>query len=185
MNANTEIDLDELHDAIVAAIAAAFPQFQTVEAYREETDRQTLPAPACLIELTELEAAPEVDPGTGQLAMLARFEARVVIGFRTLAAKRAIRKLAGALAAFIRLQRWGLPVAPAEVTGAYVDNFSPELDQYEVWRVEWEQVIHFGTAVKWDEGLTPTQVLVSWVPRVGIPYEGDYLPVTAPPEVTP
>jgi hypothetical protein len=181
VNANTQIDLDQLHSAIVTAIAAAFPQFQTVATYPEVSDRQTLATPACIIELTEMEAAPEDDPGTEQLAMVATFEARIIIGFRTPDAKRAIRKLAGALAAFVLRKRWGLPVGPAEVLDARPDDFSPELDQYEVWRVEWQQVIHLGASVWLDSGVTPADIRVSWVPRVGPPYESEYLPVDGEP----
>lgn len=179
MNADTEIDLDDLQDAIADQIAAAFPEFQTVEFYREERDRDRLPVPACLLELTGLEPTADADPGTGQLAASARFEARIVIGFRTPNAKRAVRKLAAALAAFLHHRRWGRPVGPAQVIEATPDDFTPELDNCEVWRVEWEQVVHLGESV-WigSDAITPTDVRVSWVPRVGIPHEPDYERVT-------
>lgn len=180
---NQPTDLDLLHDAIVREIKTAFPAFLTVEAYREERDRQTLTAPACLIEMTELDAAPDTDTGNGQLSMVATFEARIIMGFREHKAKVAVRKAAGALAAFVHQQRWGMAglCGKAMVLGAWPDDFSPELDQYEVWRVEWQHQIYLGAAVSWDEGLTPCQVLVSWVPRVGIPHEPDYLEITGNP----
>ena len=79
-NAQTMISLDALHEAIVRAIQRKFPALVTVEAYRQV--RGGLPVPACLVELAELEAADDLDPGTEQLAVMARFEARLVIGFR-------------------------------------------------------------------------------------------------------
>lgn len=186
-NARTEVDLAVLHQAIAADITAAFPQLQTVAFYRETEDggRELPTLPACLLELAEFDAMPEHDRGTGQLAVMARFEARVVIGFRTLDAKVAIRTLAGALAAWLRLRRWvdpsdplkKLPTGAAEVLGAWPDDFLPELDRCEVWRVEWRQVINLGDAVEWDEGTTPGQVLFSWAPEIGAPHEPDYVPL--------
>ena len=108
--------------------------------------------------------------------MFARFEARLVIGFRQGAAnpKLEIRKLAAAMCAFVRLQRWGCPIGPAMVVGAYRDDFEPELDQYEVWRVEWQQVIHLGETV-WKGGTPPPDTVVSgFAPLVGEDYPGEY-----------
>lgn len=174
---NTEVTLDEVHDGIVSTIQARFPDWH-VEAYR--LDRKGLPLPACLVELTELEVSPEDDPGTGQLAAMATFEAQLVIGFRqgTENPKRVVRNQAAALAAFARLQRWGCPIGPAMVVGAYRDDFEPELDQYEVWRVEWRQIIHLGETV-WKGGTEPPQeVNISFVPLVGEAYVDEYTQVT-------
>lgn len=181
MNANTEVDLATVHDAIVADIAAAFPGLRTVEFYRE--DRKSLPMPACLLELSELEAIMEDDPGTEQLAVMAKFEAELVIGFRTPQAKQSIRLLAAALSAWLRNRRWTnysgttakLPTGEAQVIGAYHDDFNiigrdsdKGLPQYEVWRVEWQQRIHLGRTVWTDEGETPsdplTRAIVNGVP---------------------
>lgn len=155
MNANTEINLDDVHQAILDKIAEQFPDLVTVADYWD--DRKRLPVPACLVELTDMEGAPEDDPGTEQLAVLSRWEARIIIGFRTSSAKREIRKLAAALGAFIHQQRWGQPIGPAEVTAITPDEFSPELDQYEVWRVEWQQVLNLGLSV-WDGASFPARM---------------------------
>lgn len=170
-NADTVTTLDEVHAGIIAAINAQFPTLATVEAYR--LDRKTLSLPACLIELTEMDVEP--DPGTEQLAVMARFEAHFVIGFRqgALNPKLEVRKLAAAFAVFARLQRWGCPIGPAEVIGCYPDDFDPELDQYECWRVEWRQVIHLGESIWTDIGPTPEPVY-SWAPNIGIGNEHYY-----------
>src|SRR5690606_27856540 len=107
-----EVGLDALHAAIVADIKAAFPALATVEFYRETSDRVRLELPACLLELSEMELAEDEDPGTEQTAVEARFEARLIIGFRTPDAKVEIRKLAGAFAAFLRHRRWTDPNDP-------------------------------------------------------------------------
>lgn len=156
---DTAIDLDALIDAILASIAAAFPVFETVEAYRE--DRRSLPAPACLVQLVDLEPDPASDPGTEQLAVTARFEAQVVLGFRTDAVRRAAPKLAAALALHIQRKRWGLPVEAATVTAIEPDEFSPDLDQFEVWRIDWQQVVHIGESVWNNDGTLPSVVLSS------------------------
>lgn len=173
MDVNDAIDLGQLHDNIVAWIAEAFPSVATVAAYPEEDDRGTLMAPAILIELAELEATPDRDPGTEQLAMTAKFEALVIIGFRTANAKREIRKLAASLAHYILRKRWGLPVGPAEVIGCYRDEFDPNLDEYEVFRVEWQQIVNIGEGVWKNDGIVPTPVY-SWAPKVGEPFRDNY-----------
>jgi hypothetical protein len=188
MNANTEIDLDVLHAAIVADIKAKFPDLKTVEFYRGEgndhDDRKTLPVPACLLNLSELEASEEDDPGTEQLAVIAHFEAELIIRFTTPNAKRSVRKLAAAFAAWLNKRRWDnpagttpkLPTGPVMVVGAYQDDFSSlmqgqrekPLDQYEIWKVEWRQKVHLGESVWNDEGTTPTTVYLGITPDIGL-----------------
>ena len=188
MNANTVVDLSVLHDAIVADIKAQFPDLVTVEFYRAEEGqgedaRKTLPVPACLLELSEMAADTDRDPGTEQLAVTATFEAHLIIdSLKTRNAKLSVRILAAAFSAWLRLRRWNnpavpgkcLPTGPAYVMGAYPDDFSPELDRYEVWRVEWQQEIHLGDTIWKDEGVTPDKPLYSWVPEIGTGHEGDY-----------
>lgn len=175
-DAVTEISLDALHDAIVAAVAAAFPSLQTVEFYRP--DRKAMRLPGCLLEIEEFDGAPDLDPGTGQLAMMARFQARFVLGFKTPGVQLEARKLATAFAAWLhKLSRWPdparpgkkLPTGPAEIIGAYPDSFSPELDEYEVWRVEWQQAIHLGESEWKYDGVVPTTVFVGIAPETGLP----------------
>lgn len=172
---DTAIDLDAMHDAIIASIAAAFPALATVDAYRE--DRKQLTLPAVLINLTDLEPEPDEDPGTEQLAAMARFDAQIVIGFRTANAKREVRKLAAALAHHIYGNRWGQPVEAARVTAIVQDDFSPELDRFEVWRVEWQQIIHIGTSVWNNDGVIPTEVLIGFEPDTGPGNESQYEPL--------
>lgn len=157
MDAHTEVDLNALHQAVLDGIATRFPDLVTVDDYRD--DRQSLPLPACLVELVDLEPDAELDPGTEQLAVLARFEARLVLGFRTTSAQREIRKLAAAVGAHVHRNRWGLPIGPAEVTAIGPDDFSPELDQHQVWRVEWQQLVHLGQSV-WDGSNMPARMVV-------------------------
>lgn len=171
----TEVTLDQVHDGIVSTLAAKFPALH-VEAYRE--DRKTLPIPACLIQLDEMEVSPDDDRGTGQLAVMATFCALLVLPFKLPGQNpmREVRNMAAAVAAFARLQRWGCPIGPAMVLGAYQDDFRPELDQYECWKVEWQQIIHLGEDV-WKGGTRPHTIMGSWTPEIGIPHEPDYVQV--------
>jgi len=171
-------DLAALHQAIVDAIAAQFPSMQTVADYRE--DRTNLPMPAILVELEDFEAAPDDNPGTEQLMVFARFAATIVIGFRTESAKREIRRLAAALGVFVHRNRWGTAhgyVGPAEVLTITPDEFDPEMDRVEVWRVEWRQMLALGDGVWVNDGSLPTEILYSFVPEIGVPFEEEYEPV--------
>lgn len=176
-NAETEIGLTDLHSVMLDTIKAAFPGLQTVESYRNERTTKVT-TPACLLELTEMEAAPEQDPGTEQLAVSARFEARFILGFRTREVQLQARELAAAFAAYLRKHpRWpGVVTGPAEVIGCYRDEFDPELDQYEVWRVEWAHVLHLGASTWAPEGITPTTVLLGNT-RDGVGTEDKYVQV--------
>jgi hypothetical protein len=162
----TETTLEQVHQVITDAIKAQFPGLTTVEFYREE--RAGVTTPACLLDLTEMDNVAEDDPGTGQLALDCRFEAEIILGFRTPNVKMEARRLAAAMAVWLRWRRWpGVDGGPVEVIGCYPDNFKPELDQYEVWRVEWHQVIFLGVN-EWDgAGIAPTTVLGSWQPAIG------------------
>ncbi|WP_441228013.1 hypothetical protein AB7813_08385 [Tardiphaga sp. 20_F10_N6_6] len=189
-NAITNVDLADLHDAIVRDIQAQFPALKIVQFYREETDREAPKPeelPACLLSLCEMEPAPDVDPGTEQLAVHARFEARLIVGFRTPQAKLEVRKLAGAFAAWLRLRRWShpnptkdgqtLPTGPAYVISIMPDDFSPVLDRFEVWTVEWLQdTVHLGNTIWTDEGMTPGHPMYSWLPDIGTGNEDKYQP---------
>lgn len=170
---DTEIDIGAVHQSIIDLVAAQFPDVRTVADYRN--DRARLPLPAILIELEDMEGVPDDDPGTGQLAVMARWVARVIIGFRTQSAEREIRRLAGALGAFAHLNRWGQPIGPAEVLVIGPDAFAPELDKYVVWRVEWQQVMHLGRSVWMNEGGNiPTTVLIGFAPEIGEGHEDQY-----------
>lgn len=190
-DANTQVSLADFHTAVVSDIHAAFPDLATVQFYREEDDRKPLAEsdlPACLLQVTEFETVPEEDGGTGQLPVQMRCEARLVLSFKTPAAKLAIRTLAAAFAAWMRKRRFTnpndtakkLPTGAAEVVGAYADDFSPELDQFEVWRVEWLQGADLGATV-WGPGdAPPTVVLASFSPAVGTPHVGAYQVIFSP-----
>ena len=170
---DTALDLDRFFAAIVKSIWSAYPRLQLVEAFR--TDRRNLALPACLIELVELE--PTDNPGTEQLAVVAHIEATVIVDFRDMGAKVQVAKLAADIAHHAQGQRWGLPVEAATISAIAPSDFDPDLDQFEVWAVEWRQTIHIGKSI-WDDGDPfPSEVLTSHAPNIGVPHEGDYAPL--------
>jgi hypothetical protein len=178
VNADTEIDLDALHDAVVAAIVAGMPAVASVQSYPSE--RTALNLPAILVDLEDMEAAPDADPGTEQLAVLTRWRARLILGFRTADVYRQVRKGAGQLAHLVHLNRWGMPVGPARVTIVGPDPFDPDLDQYEAWVVEWEQVVHLGASVWGDEGIVPQTVYLGLEPETGLENIDKYIQIEPP-----
>lgn len=181
MNADTETTLDQFYAAVVNDIRAAFPVFATVEFDRE--DRENIPLPAVLLEISEFEDANDMDPGSEQWSVDARVEALVLLGFREAAVKMEVRKAATALAVWLRKRRFShpskpgkkLPTGEVRLQGCYKDDFNPELDQYEIWRVEWTQNMTLGPSV-WageTDGTTPTPVY-SWAPAIGTGNEDQY-----------
>jgi len=178
------IDLQDYYAAVVAAIQAQFPGFKTVEFDREDRDPRTLQVPACLLTITEFEDAADQDPGTEQWPTVARVEAQVILGFREPAVNLAVRKAATSLAVWLRYRRFPdlndppktLPTGAAMVQGVFLDDFSPELDQFQVWRVEWLQHMDLGASVFAEEpGPTPTPFF-SWSPLIGTGNEQHYRP---------
>jgi FAD/FMN-containing dehydrogenase len=174
---NGAVDLGVFHQAIIDQVKAAFPVFVVVDDYPQ--DRRPKSTPALYLEIDEMEGAGDEDPGTSQQALSLRYAARIVLPRSMDQVGRQVRMLAAAVAAFAHLNRFGQRVNPAQVIGAYPDAFEPELDQYVVWRVEWQQVGHFGTSVwlEYSQGETPGSPVYSWAPDIGLGHEPDYQPV--------
>ncbi|HHW4683618.1 MAG TPA: hypothetical protein ACQGQI_10770, partial [Xylella sp.] len=111
-NTDTEMSLEALHTAIRDQIAAQFPDLATVTFYLGDEDHR-LPVPACLLELTDIEPAPENDAGTGQFPVLLRFQARLVLGHRDPSTYLQARLAAAALGTWLYQRRWpGVPADP-------------------------------------------------------------------------
>jgi hypothetical protein len=173
-DANTELTLGGLHDAIEAQLAAAFPAFRTVQFYRDD-ESESLPTPALLLEMTEAEPAPDRDSGTGQWHAFARFEGRIIMSARSGAAKREIRKAATALATWLNLRRFaGVPTDECQVIACERDEFSPKLDRFEAWRVEWVQLVMLGESAWINDGIVPEELYIGFAPDIGAAHELDY-----------
>lgn len=139
----------DLHQAICTTLKKEIPSIQTCEVY--PAIRRELIAPAVFIELSSFEKGN--DPGTEELAIKARFEARVVIDSTVENAPLIVRSLAAEVARIVNKNTWEKNVSPAEFLSAEPDGFRPELDAYLVWLVEWSHQLHLGKSV-WKEGKT-------------------------------
>lgn len=132
--------LDSLYEAMERHIRAAIVGLEYVGTMPDML--QQIAVPAVLIELVELE--PGIDQGTGETALIARFEARVIVGAEREQCQQQAAFAASQLAVLLRLQTWGLEVEPSEFVRAAQDWSRPELDGYAVWVVEWTQGIYLG-----------------------------------------
>lgn len=152
----------KLHQAICTTLKKEIPTIQTCEIY--PAIRKELIAPAVFIELASLE--PGKDPGTEELALKAKFEARVVIDSTIENAPIVVRSLASEVARVINGNTFNMNISPAEFISAEQDGFRPELDAYLVWLVEWVHEVHLGQSI-WDEGkIKPHMINIGDV-RVG------------------
>lgn len=170
----------DLHNAIETTLRAAFTvaELPTCEKYPELAKK--IVSPAVLIELSEL--VPADDPGTGELALTARFSAYIVLQ-RSSRAKLDAANLAAAVALNIyAASRFGQPIGPAQISRVAPDEFKPELFGYVVWVVEWTHEIRVGESV-WDgAGITPTEIYLGIAPNIGLAHADDYHQVTGLPE---
>ncbi len=92
------------------------------------------------------------DPGTEELALKARFEARIVIDSTIENAAIIVKTLAAEVARVVNKNTWNVKnVSPGEFISGGGDDFRPELDAYLVWMVEWVHTIHVGRSI-WEEG---------------------------------
>lgn len=136
----------DLHQKICTTLKEEIPAIQTCEVYRAV--RREIIAPAVFVELASLE--PGKDPGTEELALRARFEARIVVDGRNSSV--VVRELAAEVARVVNKNTWNVKnIAPGEFLSAEVDNFRPELDAYLVWLVEWTHELHLGKSI-WEKG---------------------------------
>jgi len=92
----------DLHQKICTMLKEEIPEIQTCEVY--PTIYREIKAPAVFVELVSLEAGK--DPGTEELALRARFEARVVVDGRNSSV--VVRELAAEIARVVNRNTWGV-----------------------------------------------------------------------------
>lgn len=161
--------ITDLHDAIIAEITDKVAGIQTSGFYPKL--RTSVAVPAVFVDLASIE--PGDDLGTGQLSLIARFEARVIVADKE-GSELQVRELAAEVARIIHCNNFGLQTTPAKLVGLSSDGFSPELDAYDVWVVEWEHEFQLGESI-WDGvGVIPETVYIGYTPRIGAAFEEDY-----------
>ncbi|MBC6685935.1 hypothetical protein H9I48_01515 [Wolbachia pipientis] len=142
------MNFKDLHNAICTTLKKEISVIQTCEVY--PAIRKELVAPAVFVELSGFEKGK--DPGTEELALKARFEARIVIDSTLENGAIIVRSLAAEVARVVNKNTWNVEnVSPGEFISGGGDDFRPELDAYLVWMVEWVHAIHVGRSI-WEEG---------------------------------
>ncbi|MCJ7475812.1 MAG: hypothetical protein MUP39_02265, partial [Wolbachia endosymbiont of Homalodisca vitripennis] len=130
---------------------------QTCEIY--PSIRKELLAPALFVELVSLESGK--DPGTEELALKARFEARIVIDSTIENAPIIVRSLASEVAKVVNKNTWNVEnVSPGEFISAEIDGFRPELDAYSVWLIEWIHLLHIGRSIWKDSDIRQHKIVI-------------------------
>ncbi|WP_341814686.1 MULTISPECIES: hypothetical protein [unclassified Wolbachia] len=148
-----------LHTAICNKLKEEIPAIQTCEVY--PTIRREIIAPAVFVELVSLE--PGKDPGTEELALRARFEARIVVDGTVEDSSIVVRELATEVARVVNKNTWDVEnVSAGEFISAGGDDFRPELDAYLVWMVEWVHEVHVGKSI-FSGGVTPHTIEIGKV----------------------
>ncbi len=118
------MNFKDLHNAICTTLKREIPAIQTCEIY--PSIRKELLAPALFVELVSLESGK--DPGTEELALKARFEARIVIDSTIENAPIIVRTLAAEVAKVVNKNTWNVKnVSPGEFISGGGDDFRPEL----------------------------------------------------------
>ncbi len=164
-------NLDALYRAIEDHVQQAVPGLEAV--CFMPAHMTTLPVPMVLLELVELE--PGRDQGTGETAVVARFEARAIVGAEQEECYRQAAFIASRLAVLLRLQTWGQEVEPAEFLQASQDFTRPELDGYAVWVVEWTQTLYLGEE-EWPwPNQPPGSLMLGFVPNTGSVQQSQYV----------
>ncbi|MBS9528967.1 MULTISPECIES: hypothetical protein [unclassified Wolbachia] len=151
------MNFKDLHNAIFTTLKKEIPAIQTCEIY--PSIRKELLAPALFVELVSLESGK--DPGTEELALKARFEARIVIDSTIENAAIIVRTLAAEVAKVVNKNTWNIKnVSPGEFISAEIDGFRPELDAYLVWMVDWSHQLHLGKSIWTENKIKPHTIII-------------------------
>ncbi|HDR9237814.1 TPA: hypothetical protein QDB43_001519 [Burkholderia vietnamiensis] len=161
-------NLKALHEAIERDMRVKLPTIKRIEAYPRLG--QKIETPLIAIELNEFE--PGHDDGTGDVALIARMQARVVFDPIDEGAELAVREVAARVAMVVHGNTWGLPITPGKVVQVAEDPFRPQLDTYCVWLVEWTH--EFGIGMELDEIPDGRSVVWGVDPGTGLGNEGQY-----------
>ena len=149
--------LKNLQRNICEQITSEIPEIQTCCSYPRM--RCELVAPACFVEIESFDIGS--DPGTEELAVIANFEARIVVDRTIENAGFVIRELALKLASLINYNTWSSRVTPAKVKSCNIDAFSPELDAYLVWSISWIHELHVGENIWKIGGVQPHTITLN------------------------
>lgn len=170
--------IEQLHVAVRAGLAAKLHDVPTVACY--PASGAALALPAVLIELAQL--APARDPGSGEMGLLARFQARIVCDAAAAGAALQVRGLAARLALAIHHETWNLAIGAAQFVQA---GPAPDADLAEAgrlaWLLEWTHEIDLGQPAWPYEDSSGLALMLGMEPETGAGREAQYWPAGAGP----
>jgi hypothetical protein len=171
----SNLDLSVALSSVVSKLSERFPDLNVVVA--EDVERTDIAVPALVCQIAEIEPDPEREPLTGEFPCLVRVQARIVLGHRTPKVRMATLQLAGAIAAAVHTNRFGVEWGGGRVFIVEPDEFSPDADRFDVWLVEWVHAARLGEGFALPDEFQPTEVLVSHAPQIGLDHEANYVEV--------
>jgi len=119
--------------------------------------RDDIRLPAILLTVAELE--PGQDPGTGELALVAHWEARLVVSDHM--AELDGWAMVQTVLYWLFDQRFPeANIGRAQIKQASPDHFSPDYLGHQVWLIEWTQTLRVGEDVWQGDGVIPTTLSV-------------------------
>ena len=104
--------LDRLYQAIEQHLQEHLPGIQGVSFWPDLSAETSIPTPVVLLEMAEMEPAPDL--GTGETSLTLKFEARIIVDSISTDPQRQAVQLASQLAVLLRGQSWGFAVDCAE-----------------------------------------------------------------------
>lgn len=181
--------IEQLHEAIRAGLAAKLHDVPTVAHYPPAG--AALALPAVLVELAQL--APARDPGSGEMGLLARFQARVICDAAASGAALQVRGLAARLALAIHNETWNLAIGMAQFVQAGPapdQGLAPEASSASAsetgrlaWLLEWTHEIDLGQPAWPYEDSSGLALMLGIEPETGAGREAQYWPAGAAPAI--
>lgn len=158
------IHLNDYHDNVKQWLIDQMPWFESVDLYPET--QTALKTPCIFFGVLDWERAEE-QPMNGQMAVTLNCEILAVLGMADEKYQLEVRNAAMAISLKVEESRFGMPIEPAIFVSAEPDAFNPELDDYAVWSIRFNQTVEVGVDAFTPEGLTPTTVHVGYSPDLG------------------
>jgi hypothetical protein len=121
--------------------------------------RSEIIAPACFVEIESFDTG--TNPGTEELALVANFEALLVVDKTIENSEFAIRELALKLTNLINNNTFSSKISPAKIKDIGQDAFKPDLDAYLVWRITWTHELHVGENIWETYKILPHTIFVN------------------------
>ena len=141
----SQVDLTELHNRIIAAIRERFgARLTTVDMYNPvDPNSQSIKTPAVLLELAEIRPSGRATGGRTPMELV--WTAHCVLSAQTENVQLEVRNFAAHLLRLIDGARWGLDyVERAGDLEAFPGLFTPGEKGFESWLVSWKQTAHLG-----------------------------------------